>query len=63
MTSLVNLGFDFGVLSFFTISSASKDDLPHTPQDELVKKSLFIFEILMFSELFNVTNILFCILY
>ena len=38
---------------------ASRDDLPHTPQDEFVKKSLLIFEIFTFRELLRVINILF----
>ena len=50
-------------LFFFIISRASSEDFPHTPQDELVKKSLFIFEIFIFLELFKVANILFWILY
>ena len=59
ITLFDSLGFDFGVFSFFVISKASREDLPHTPHDELVRKSLLIFEILMFLELFNVANILF----
>ena len=38
---------------------ASKDDLPQTPQDELVKNSLLIFEIFTFLELLSVAKILF----
>ena len=57
--SFDNLGFNFGVFSFFVTSKASREDLPHTPHDELVKKSLFIFEIFIFLELFKVANILF----
>ena len=46
--SFVILGSEGLVLFFFIISSASKDDLPQTPQDELVRKSLLILEILTF---------------
>ena len=52
ITSLEILGSLGSVLSFLIISKASKDDLPQTPQDELVKKSLFILEIFTFLELF-----------
>ena len=52
-------GFDFGVFSFFKISSASSEDLPQTPQDEFVKKSFLILEIFTFLELLRVTSILF----
>ena len=51
------------VLFFFTISSASNEDFPHTPQEELLKKSLFIFAILTFSEFIKVAKILFWMLY
>ena len=47
------------VFSFLIISNASRDDFPQTPHDELVIKSLFIFEIFIFFELFSVTKILF----
>ena len=40
-------------------TSASREDFTHTPHDELVKKSLFIFEIFIFLELFKVASILF----
>ena len=53
------LGSDGFVLFFLIISRASSEDFPHTPQDELVKKSLFIFEIFIFLELFKVAKILF----
>ena len=43
IVSFDNFGFDLGVLSFFIISKASREDFPHTPQDEFVKNSLLIF--------------------
>jgi hypothetical protein len=42
MTSFEICGSTELVLSFLIISRASNDDLPHTPQDEFVKKSLLI---------------------
>ena len=48
MTSLEIRGSVEFVLSFFIISNASREDFPQTPQEELVKKSLLIFEILIF---------------
>ena len=48
MTSFEICGSTEFVLSFLIISRASNDDLPHTPQDEFVKKSLLILEILTF---------------
>jgi len=57
--SLEILGKDFKTLSFLIISNESKEVLPQTPQDEFVKKFLLILSISMFSELFNVTTILF----
>ena len=53
------LGSSGLVLSFLITSKASKDDLPQTPQDELVKNSLLIFEIFTFLELLSVAKILF----
>ena len=53
------LGSDEFVLFFLIISRASREDFPHTPHEELVKKSLFIFAIFIFLELFKVANILF----
>ena len=49
ITSLEIWGSVEFVLSFFIISKASREDFPQTPQEELVKKSLLIFEILIFS--------------
>ena len=46
--SFVIFGSDELVLFFLIISNASKDDLPQTPQDELIRKSLLILEILTF---------------
>ena len=46
--SLLIFGSEELVLFFLIISKASREDFPHTPQEELVKKSLFIFEIFTF---------------
>ena len=59
MILLLSLGSSLGVLSCLITSKASNEDLPQTPQDELVKKSLFIFVISTFEESFKVTSILF----
>ena len=59
ITSFLILGSNGFVFFFLIISRASSEDFPHTPQDELVKKSLFIFEIFIFLELFKVAKILF----
>ena len=61
--SFVIFGSEGLVLFFFIISNASKDDLPQTPQDELVRKSFLIFDILTFWELLSEAKILFWILY
>jgi len=53
------LGSEAFVLVVLIISRASNEDFPQTPQEELVKKSLLIFDIFTFSELLSVANILF----
>ena len=59
ITSFLILGSNGFALFFLIISRASREDFPHTPHEELVKKSLFIFAIFIFLELFKVANILF----
>ena len=59
MTSFEICGSTELVLSFLIISRASNDDLPHTPQDEFVKKFRLILSISILSELLIVILILF----
>ena len=59
---LLILGKDKFNFSFFITSTVSKDVLPHTPHEELVKKFLLNFSISIFFELLMVASILFCML-
>ena len=59
MISFAILGKDKFNLSFLITSTVSRDVLPQTPQEELVKKFLFNFPISVFFKLLIVASILF----